>query len=142
MFRFLKELYLTGFTLGFKFAHERWTPLINLGKGVAGVTLFEAFIFMEIAVWIAIYFGMKSFFDADKWTIGAIFMALCAANHYILVIRGHGIKFEREFSNLEKSKKSRLLASCAVLMLANFVFFIYSVSAYHRFFHIVPKTGW
>jgi len=141
MFRFLKEIYLTGFTLGFKFACERWTPLINLGKGVTAVALFEAFILMGIAGWIDVYLGSRTFLSASKMAVGIAFLVLCAANHYILVIRGHGIKFERDFSNLEKSRKIRLLVTCALLMLANFAFFIYSVSAYQRFFHIIPKSG-
>ena len=58
-----------------------------------------------------------------------------------LVTLGHGIKFEREFTHFKKSRKVLLLVSCAVLLLATTVFSICSVSAYQRFFHIIPKSG-
>jgi hypothetical protein len=141
MFRFFKELYLTYFTLFFRFACDRWTRPSNLGKGVAGVTAIEAVILMVITAWIEIYIGTKFFFGINRWIIGIAFFALCLPNYYILVTRGHGIGFEREFSHLEKSRKNLLLASCAVIVLAIVAFFIYTVSAYHRFFHIIPKSG-
>ncbi len=49
-------------------------------------------------------------------------LALYFASHYILVVRGHGIKFEREFNNLKKSRKMLLVTSCAVIMLVAIVF--------------------
>jgi len=138
MFRFLKELYLTGFLLGFKFAKDRWPFPVNIGKGVAGVTLIEAFILLGIQSWIEIHRGTR--FHDNDWKSWIAFLALSLPNYYALVTLGHGIKFEREFAHLKKSKKILLLVSFTALMLATILFTIYSVSAYQHFFHIIPKS--
>jgi hypothetical protein len=142
MFRFLKELYLTGFTLGFRVSGSSWSPAMNASKGVGGVSVIEWIILVVIAMWIELHFGTKFFFTTGKWAVRIACLALYLINYYVLVIRGHGIEFEREFSNLEKSRKNLLLVSCAVLLLATIAFMAFSVSAYHHFFHIIPKSGW
>ncbi|MCX6894466.1 MAG: hypothetical protein NTZ16_02965 [Verrucomicrobia bacterium] len=136
MFRFFKELYLTCFTVFFRFGGDRRTPRINTSIGVAGVTLIEWVSLVGIAGWIDILTGTKSILSADKWAIRIAFLALCFVNHYILISRGHGITFEREFANLKKSKKVFLLASCLVMMLAAIAFFIHAGFAHRRFIHI------
>jgi len=140
MFQFFKELYLTAFTIFFKVGGADWTPGINAGKGVASVALIESAFLIGIVLWIDVLVGTKSLFDIPKWAAVIAFLALCAANHYPLVARGHGITFEREFNHLKKTRKILLMASCVVIILAAIAFFIYSVSVYHRFFHIIPKT--
>ena len=113
---------------------------MNAGKGVLGIAVIEWIMLVVIAMWIDIYLGTKFFFGVDRWTIRIACVALYFANYYVLVTRGHGITFEREFSHLKKSRKRLLLASCSGLLLITIVFFYYSVSAYHRFFHIIPKS--
>jgi hypothetical protein len=58
-----------------------------------------------------------------------------------LVFRGHGITFEQGFSHLKKSKQVRLKVGSGTLFLVAMAFFFYTVSAYHRYFHIIPKHG-
>jgi hypothetical protein len=141
MIRFLKELYLTGFTLGFRFRIPQrfgggWGPIIDAGKGAGFLSLITFVILMDIGDWIEIYVGTRFSFHSDPWVIRASGLALYLANYYVLVIRGHGIKFEREFDKLEKSRKILLVVSCAVLVLATIAFCIYSISAYQHFFHL------
>jgi hypothetical protein len=83
----------------------------------------------------------QGFFNSSWWASAVITLAFYLPNYYVLVIRGHGITFEREFAHLDKSRKVLLLVSCAVLLLATIMLTIYSVSAYQRFFHIIPKSG-
>jgi hypothetical protein len=92
-----------------------------------------------IGTWIEIYLGERFYFD--RWVIRVAAVALYLVNYYILATRGHGIKFEREFTNLPKSQKILLLASCVVMILVAIAVSIYSVSAYHRYFYIVPPKG-
>jgi len=94
---------------------------------------------MVIGTWVEIYIGERFYFD--RWVIRIAAVALYLINYYILATRGHGIKFEREFSNLKKSRKVLLLASCVVMVLVAIAVSIYSVSAYHNYFHIVTKKG-
>jgi hypothetical protein len=115
---------------------------MNAGKGVAVVSVVEGFIFMSIVAWIEIYSGGKVLLNTGKWTIGIIFLALYYLNYYLLVTCRYGVNFERGFNSLEKRRKSILLTSLVALILAVIAFSAYSVSAYQRFFHIVPKSGW
>lgn len=144
MIRFFKELYLTGFTLGFRFRiGPGWgsgmAANMNAGKGVAFIALIEGVILMQVAAWIEIDLGTRFLFTTDKWADGIAFLALYFANYYALVTCGHGITFEREFNKLNKSRKILLLASFAGMMMLTLIFVIYSVSVYHHFFHIIPK---
>jgi UDP-N-acetylmuramyl pentapeptide phosphotransferase/UDP-N-acetylglucosamine-1-phosphate transferase len=141
MFRFFKELYYTCFTLFFKAGRSGWSNPVNVGKGVAGVAAVEWVILTAIAGWIGIFCRSESFFDLGQWAIGIAFLILCSINHYVLVMRGHGIRFEREFNSLKKSKRIFLLVNCTVVLLVIIGFFIVTVSAFQRFFHITPKSG-
>ncbi|MGP8201461.1 MAG: hypothetical protein ACLQU4_18375 [Limisphaerales bacterium] len=146
MIRLFKELYLTGFTIGFRLRMpERlgggWGPIIDAGKGVALLSIIALINLTNIMDWIEVYGGTKFSFDSSRWAQCAIALVFYFANYYILVTCGHGIKFEREeFKNLKKSRKVLLIVSFAVLLLITIVFSIYSTSAYQHFFHIVPKS--
>lgn len=139
MFQFFKELYFTCFTLFFRAGIYRWSLPTEIGKAVACVTLMEAINLLGIDSWIEMHIGER--FHFDRWTIIIGFFALYLLNYYVLAIRGHGITFEREFNKLQKSKKILSVVSFVGLILATIAFFIWTVQAYHRFFHIIPKSG-
>lgn len=111
---------------------------MDAGKGVFVVSLIAFFIIEAIKQRIEILLGARFSFDSSPWDMAAV-LALYFLNRYVLITRGHGIKFEREFTHLKKSRKILLLVSFAVLLLATIAFAICSDSAYRRFFHIVPK---
>lgn len=150
MIRFLKELYLAEFTAFFKaWSNSRWSsswkPSLSLkaGIGVAGVSLLIALTLIGISMWIEIIMGKRVIVPhISKLTVWIASLVVYLANYYALVIRGHGIRFEREFNNLEKSKQIFWRVGCWVMELATLIFFIYSGYAYQHFFHIVPKSGW
>jgi hypothetical protein len=125
----------------FRFARDRWSYHMNLGKGVAGVTAVEGVTLMIIAAWIDMYFGQRLLLSIGKWPVGIASIALFFFNFYALVKRGHGTQFEREFSHLNKQRKKSLLVVFWLLFLAVMAFLYYSIYAYQHFFHIVPK-GW
>ncbi|HSY75113.1 MAG TPA: hypothetical protein VK810_06565 [Dongiaceae bacterium] len=138
----MKELYLAEFNSFFKAGSSSWTPGVNAGKGVAGVTLIEWVILIVIAMWIELSAGERFLLlNFHRWQIWIATFILSFMNYYILVIRSHGIKFEREFNGLKKSKKILLIISCRVLELVTVAIFLYTISVYHRFFHIIPKSG-
>jgi len=80
--------------------------------------------------------GKRCFLNFPIPVVIILFFALAFANFNILVMRGHGIKFEREFDKLGKTRKILLVTSCAVLLLATIVFFIHTISAYKHHFHL------
>jgi len=140
MFRFFKELYLTGFTLLYKIPGG--TPHSKTGTSVPVVALFEVAFLAGVSSWIDIFIGERFLLSSSnslashKIVFLLFFIALSLVNYHILITRGHGIKFEREFNNLEKSRRILLVMSCCGLMLATIAFFICSRLAYQRFFHI------
>jgi heme A synthase len=76
-----------------------------------------------VQLYIEISVGRRFSSDSNFWVNMAVVLVVYLANYYVLVIRGYGIKFESEFSNLEKSRKVLLLVSCSVLLLATTTFF-------------------
>jgi hypothetical protein len=90
-------------------------------------------IILGIAAWIDIIVGIKTVLSFSTLSLAICFFALYYVNYRVLVTRGHGIKFEREFGNLGKSRRILLLATCAVLLLAIISFAVYSTLAHRRF---------
>ena len=133
MVRFFKELYLTAFTMFFRLGVSR-TPAYGAGKGVAGVASIEAILLLSVVSWIQTLAGTKS--RIPKWEFVIPYFALCFANHYVLVSRGHGTAFECQFAHLKSSRRTLLLASCVAIVLAAVAFFIYSAVAHRRFLGI------
>jgi hypothetical protein len=140
MIRFFKELYLTGFTLLYKIPGG--TPHSKTGTSVPVIALFEVAFLAGVLSWIDISNGKRFLLSSSnslashKIVFLFFFIVLSLVNYHILVTRGHGIKYEREFNNLKKSRKILLVTSCCGLALATIAFFIYSRFAYRRFFHI------
>jgi hypothetical protein len=132
MIRFLKEIYLTGFTLLFRLSRSK-----DIGYKVGGVCavlmLVEWFNLVNISTWINMTAGKQvvpNFSGPELW-VGII--VLFWINVVVLYSCRYGINFEREFDKLEKSRKILLKTSCAVILLATIIFSIYTTKAYHRF---------
>jgi len=139
MIRFFKELYLAEFTFFYRASNKSWSHGYNSGKGAAGVSLVLFLILMGISLWIEIFTRSQFLPVLDRWETWIVSLAFIVVNYYVLAIRGHGIRFEREFDNLKKSKQTFLQVSCFVLSLASAAFFICSLFVYQHFFHIIPK---
>ncbi|HSY10385.1 MAG TPA: hypothetical protein VK840_05665 [Candidatus Dormibacteraeota bacterium] len=140
MIRFFKELYLTGYVFFYRASSRSWSHAYNVGKGIAGVSLFVSLILMGINAWIEILVGKQFFIPHvsrfDGWVEAFIIFLV---NYYILAIRGLGVGFEKDFNNLKKSKQTFLQVSCCVMQIISVIFFIFSGYAYRHFFHIIPK---
>jgi hypothetical protein len=118
-----------------------WGPIMDAGKGVFIVAIIMFLILAGIESYIEIFVGTGLLLNSGRWVFIAAGLAVYYVNYYVLITRGHGIRFEREFNGLPKSRKILLVVSCAVLLAATIVFIHYSVSAHQRFFHIIPKSG-
>jgi len=140
MIRFLKELCLTEFTFFYRASNKSWSHGANAGKAAAAVSLSACIILLTISMWIDILNGKQFLMVFDRWKVGIAILAFFCGNFYVLAIRGHGIRFEREFNNLQKSKRTFLGVSCLVINLISVAFFLYSGHVYQHFFHIIPKS--
>ena len=141
MITFVKELYLTGYVFFYRASSSSWPNAFNVGKGIAGVSLFVSLILMGINVWIEILFRSQIFIPHVSRFVGWIVaFAMFLANYYILVICGHGVRFEKGFNNLKKSRQKTLQVSCCVAQVVAVIFFVFSGYTYRHFFHIISKN--
>lgn len=136
MIQFLKEIYLTGFTIFFRISRPK-DIAYKAGFAIGGVTLIQSFILIGIFYCIQMFLNKQILLS--KPALGIAVFILFLINEYILYIRKHGIKFEREFNSLKKSRKNRLVAGYAVVTVAAIVFLICSAIAYRHFFGIKWK---
>lgn len=139
MIRFLKEIYLTGFTILFKLSRAKKITY-KVGGAAAILTLIEWFNLLNIWLCVEMFVGkqfLPHFSEPEVWLA---FFALGFLNIYVLFVRGHGIAFEREFNKFGKSRRILLMVSCAVLLLATIVFSIYSISAHRHFIQQMTAT--
>jgi uncharacterized membrane protein len=60
------------------------------------------------------------------------YFALGIANYYFLIIRGHGLKFDREFKHFDRSKKIRLVISSLVAVILAVLVFVLTAQAHRR----------
>jgi hypothetical protein len=107
-------------------------------RASAVVTLITYPILLEIACWIDMFTGKSFLLNFSAPVVGALFVVLNFASFYVLVSRGCGIKFEREFNNLKKSRRNILVTGCVILLPTIIAFFIYTISAYRHDFHLRP----
>lgn len=122
MIRFFKELYLTAYVLLYRIPGG--TTYVKTTQAATIIMLIEWLMLAEIGSCIAILSGTRFLIFSSKLLMLISGLALYYPNYRILVIRGHGIKFEREFNNLKKSRRILLVVSCAVLLLATIAFWI------------------
>jgi small-conductance mechanosensitive channel len=132
MIRFLKEIYLTLFTIFFRLRHTQ-SAATKAGRAIGAIVVIEGLILMSISSCIEMFIGHK--FLLPKAIVLIVLVALCFINQYILFTRGYGIKFDSEFDKMNKMKKFVLMMACLALMLIALIFFIVSTLAYSRFFH-------
>ena len=132
MSRFFKEIYLTGFTLLFRISRAK-DIAYKVGGACSIITLVEWFNLVNILSWIDILAGKEispRFSEPEALLAG--FVLFCI-NVYALFSLRYGINFERKFDQLEKTRRSLLVAICVVLLLATIVFSVYSTSAHRHF---------
>ncbi len=139
MIRFLKEIYLTGFTLVFRLSRGK-DIACKVGGACAILILIEEFNLSNIMCWLDIFTGkqvLPRFSGPEVWLAGFVLFSI---NVYVLFTLRYGINFEREFNKLEKTRKILLVVSCVVLLLATIVFSIYSTSAHRHFIQEMTAT--
>ena len=130
MIRFLKDVYLAGFAIVFRLSRAK-DIAYKAGSATGALTVIDWFIMIGIFGYIEMSLDKQFMFSKPLVIIA--FFALFFLNGYVLFVRGHGVKFAREFDHMEKSRRIVLVVSCTVIAVAAVVFFICSGIAYRRF---------
>jgi hypothetical protein len=128
--QFIKEIYLTGFAIIFRHARVKQVGY-KAGSAITIIALIEGFIVIGILANLEIFFGGKVFLSKPQ--IVVIYFTLVLLNLYILLIRGHGIKFAHNFDNLKKTRKTSLIVSCFFIAVSATMFFIYSAISFRHY---------
>lgn len=132
IFRFLKEIYLTTFTMFFRIS--AWGPKTSVGVSVASIAMIESCVLIGAVACADIFTRTDYLQIIPKWTVTVLVLLLFIFNHYCLVVRRSGIKFEHEFTHFKKSKKIHLVLVCTTIVLAAGAFVVYSVHLHRAIF--------
>jgi len=107
---------------------------------VAGIAMIEWLFLIGVWCWIDVFIRENTLDGISKPVVFVAFFGLCFANHYPLVILGHGTAFVREFTNLTKSKRVGLLAGFLATLFAVMAFFICATSMHLKLIHQLNPT--
>lgn len=127
-----KKIWLLWFVLFSRIAAAAWPPSINAWKGVVGVTLVEWLVVVGLSLWLRLATERELLFGLDRWLVQVALALLFAVNYMLLIHRGIGISYERDFGNLERSKRVRGIALSLAAVLGVVGFLAASVVAYNK----------
>jgi hypothetical protein len=133
MIRFFRELYLTAFIIIIKIPSRKGNNFGKIGGAIGAITVVEWLNIVNISSWLDIFAGKQVLPRFSELELLIAGFTLFLSNQYILFTAGHGTKFEREFDDLNKNRRTILVVSCVALLLATIIFSVYSTSAYHQF---------
>jgi len=131
MMSVLREAYYTAFVVFFRAGSHDWTRPVNLGKGVAAVTLVQSFFVVSLLSWCDIVAGTRIVYP--KYILGfvALYFGLYVGNRYLLGTCGSGVTFEHEWDRLPKQKRLFLVITSSVIMVLMMFSFVLS-GLFHR----------
>ena len=130
--RVSRELWLSIFVLFYRIS--RWKGSMKANSAVAAPAILETLLALSALSWIEIALHQR--IDVGKWLIGVFAVVIYWANSHVLVERGSGLKFEREFSGFARVKQLALFFG-AVLVTVTIGFFLYfTVTVYRQTFGI------
>jgi hypothetical protein len=135
MMQFIKNVVLTGFVLFYRIPGKNHRIKIN--GAITLIALIEWLILSGFLCLYDIFSGKQivlshpTFFQ--KIIVISLFAILWFLNKRIFFVQG--VNFEREFDNIEKSRRGLLIISFAALLLSAIGLFVFSRIAYQHFFH-------
>lgn len=128
----LAELYFSMFVLFYRISI--WRGRVRAGTASIGVSTVLGLFVVGLLSWAQIYFHRK--LTVDRWVFGVGFAMLFILNHYLLVVRGFGISFEKSFGSFTQRKQVLLLVSAASFSVVFCAAFFILVSMYRATFAV------
>jgi hypothetical protein len=104
---------------------------MNMAKGVAGVTLVQAWLLIGIIAWWYYATGNRFRIAIPKLVFALFFFFIFGINYYVLAARRHGVVFNNEFNNFPTRRKVLLIAAALGLIAFSFAFSSFSASYVH-----------
>ena len=134
MIRYITELYLTGFAVFFRFRPNQKVS-IRAGRAITAITFILWMAFLALFCIIEIFSGRIFLNQATKLTIIVAWFGCYFINMHILYVRGHGVRFEREFDKMERSARNLLIWRFIVSVLIVITLSVLLFIAHNHFLH-------
>jgi hypothetical protein len=132
LLRWLKELYLSVFVVLFRFSG--WKGRIKAGLGSVAVSVVMAFLLLSFWAWLQV--EIHQLIKLNRWILLALILPLALLNDNYLIVRGHGLEFEKRFHSFRRTKRIILYSLATSIILLTVVAFFVSIETYHRMFGI------
>src|SRR6201985_1987045 len=133
--RLLKEAYLSLFVLFFQIS--RWKGRMKACSASICVSVIEGLLVLTLWGWIQT--ATHHYVELSSWSVVAAAIAIGGPTDYFLVVRNHGVAFEKQFRSFGKSKRIAMyLAAIGVIIVTGIAFYL-SVAAYHQAFGLPKK---
>jgi hypothetical protein len=101
--------------------------------GFMGVAMVENFLLLGIFFGFQIETGQR--IELPHWVVGIVLAVPFILNYYFLVVRRHGILFEKEFGTFDKAKRITLLSvAVAIILVIVVMLFFVGITYRHIFF--------
>ena len=127
----LKELYLSIFLLFFRIS--RWEGRMKASSASLGVSV--VLIVLALTLWALIQMVIEQNIELNRWMVVPFLILLIAVpSDYYLVIRSHGIAFEKQFRNFSRSKQIGLYLAAITAIVVTGIAFYFTIANYHQTF--------
>ena len=133
IFRGAVELYLSVFVLFYRIAIG-WTGRAKTSAAAIGLSVVELLFLMTVWTWIQTV--THTYMHIESWVLVVALLAITAPTDYLVVNRGHGLKFEKEFRRFGIVKQITLYLAAIGIVAAVGLAFFHTVESYHATFGI------
>ncbi len=130
--RSLKELYLSIFVLFYRLSG--WDGRMKASTASICVSVVEGVLALTIWSWMQI--AIHQYIELNHWLVMIFFFLIAGPGDYFLVVRGHGIAFEKQFYSFSKRKRIALYVSAIGIVVMTGIAFYLSVADYHLTFNL------
>lgn len=131
----LKEIYLSLFLLFYRLSLWKGRMKARVASICVGILEFM----LVFTIWLWIQIATHEYIQLDRWIVVASIFLIAGPGEYLLVVRGHGIAFEKQFHSFSKSKRIALYLAAIGVVLATGIAFYLTVIGYHQTFNLPSK---
>ena len=128
-----KELYLALFVVLFRIS--RWRATAKVSSAIVGLSVVDSTIALIFFSWVEIVAGRRLGL-LNFWFIGIALFPIYFINHYVLIVRGHGMAFERKFNDFAKNRRVALRLIASGLFVITYAALFFTIAVYQQTFHI------
>lgn len=131
----LREVYLSIFVLFYRYFGGNMSESSKAMRGSVGLMLFQAILALDLLGFACIWWHQK--FKPNPVVAMLLAAALYGLNYYVLVVKGSGVNFEKQYRAFSQQKRIALRLVALTFFVGAWVLFFAMVSTYRKAFGIV-----